>query len=200
MKKTKSLACLVLLTLLGACHGYSSATFSSAFSSETPSSISSESSVSIPSSNSSSLSSSSKELTSSIVSSIIPSSSSETISSSSVSSSESSSSSISSSSSSSYSFSSSSGSSTSSTPIEPETSYYDGYYDNLVSWTDGEDLKNQLYDIIRDGYTPLSYIKSSKQNYDTNIHADHSKNDFEYLDVIYSQNHTFKTETNKGWQ
>ena len=82
----------------------------------------------------------------------------------------------------------------------PETHYYDGYYDTLVSWTDGEDLKNQLNAIIRNGYTPLSYIKSSKQNYDTNVHADHSKYDFEYLDVIYSENHTFKTETNKGWQ
>ena len=214
MKKTKSLACLVLLTLLGACHGYSSATFSSTFSSETPSSISSESSIVIPSSSSSSLSSSSIELTSSIISSSIPSSSSEISSSNSVSSSEpssssassslssetSSSSSASSSSSSSYSSSSSSESSTSSTPIEPPTSYYDGYYKNLVSWTDGEDLKNQLNAIIRNGYQPLSYTKSNKPNYDTNIHADHSKDDFEYLDVIYSDKNSFKTETNKGWQ
>ena len=214
MKKTKSLACLVLLTLLGACHGYSSATFSSTFSSETPSSISSESSIVIPSSSSSSLSSSSIELTSSIISSSIPSSSSEISSSSSVSSSEpssssassslssetSSSSGASSSSSSSYSSSSSSESSTSSTPIEPPTSYYDGYYKNLVSWTDGEDLKNQLNAIIRNGYQPLSYTKSNKPNYDTNIHADHSKDDFEYLDVIYSDKNSFKTETNKGWQ
>ena len=79
--------------------------------------------------------------------------------------------------------------------------FYNGYYDTLVSWTDGEDLKNQLHTIIRNGYTPLTYTKSSsKQNYDTNIHADHSKYDFEYLDVIYSNQHTFKTETNKGWQ
>ena len=78
--------------------------------------------------------------------------------------------------------------------------YYNGYYDTLVSWTDGEDLKNQLHTIIRNGYTALSYTKSSKQNYDTNIHADHSKYDFEYLDVIYSKDHTFKTDTNKGWQ
>ena len=77
---------------------------------------------------------------------------------------------------------------------------YDGYYSALTSWTDGEDLKNQLNAIIRNGYTPLSYTRSSKQNYDTNVHADHSKYDFEYLDVIYSKNHTFKTETNKGWQ
>ena len=82
----------------------------------------------------------------------------------------------------------------------PEVRYYNGYYDTLVSWTDGEDLKNQLHAIIRNGYTALSYTKSSKQNYDTNIHADHSKYDFEYLDVIYSKDHTFKTDTNKGWQ
>lgn len=88
---------------------------------------------------------------------------------------------------------------TSSDPID-YSKYYNGYYDTLVSWTDGEDLKNQLHTIIRNGYQPLSYIRSSKQNYDTNIDADHSKYDFEYLDVIYSKNHTFKTDTNKGWQ
>ncbi len=84
--------------------------------------------------------------------------------------------------------------------IIDNTQYYNGYYDTLVSWTNGEDLKNQLHTIIRKGYQPLSYTKSSKQNYDTNIDADHSKYDFEYLDVIYSKNHTFKTDTNKGWQ
>ena len=88
---------------------------------------------------------------------------------------------------------------TSSDPID-YSKYYNGYYDTLVSWTDGEDLKNQLHTIIRKGYQPLSYTKSNKQNYDTNIDADHSKYDFEYLDVIYSKNHTFKTDTNKGWQ
>ena len=81
-----------------------------------------------------------------------------------------------------------------------ETHYYQGYYDSLNSWNNGEDLKNQLYAIIRNGYQPLSYTKSNKQNYDTNIHADHVKDDFESLDVIYSKNNSFKTETNKGWQ
>ena len=85
-------------------------------------------------------------------------------------------------------------------PVVDETKYYNGYYDTIVSWTDGEDLKNQLNTLIRKGYQPLSYVKSNKQNYDTNIDADHSKYDFEYLDVIYSKNNNFKTETNKGWQ
>ena len=94
--------------------------------------------------------------------------------------------------------SSSSSSSTSQTIDDPK--YYNGYYDTLVSWTDGEDLKNQLHTIIRNGYKPLSYTKSSKQNYTSNINADHSKYDFEYLDVIYSNKDTFYSETNKGWQ
>ena len=93
-----------------------------------------------------------------------------------------------------------SSSSSSSSEVVEDKTYYNGYYDTLVSWTDGEDLKNQLNAIIRNGYTPLSYTKSNKQNYDTNIYADHSKYDFEYLDVIYSNKNTFKTETNKGWQ
>ena len=96
--------------------------------------------------------------------------------------------------------SSDSGSSSASSENIDYSTFYNGYYDTLVSWTDGEDLKNQLNTIIRNGYTPLSYTKSNKQNYDSNIDADHSKYDFEYLDVIYSKNHTFKTDTNKGWQ
>ena len=69
-----------------------------------------------------------------------------------------------------------------------------------MSWTDGEDLKNQLNAIIRNGYTPLSYTRSSA-NYSTNINADHTKYDFEYLDIIYTANDIHKSEThNKGWQ
>ena len=60
---------------------------------------------------------------------------------------------------------------------------YDGYYDSLVSWTNGEDLKNQLNAIIRNGYTPNSYA-GKVVNWQTNVAADHSKNDFEYLDVV----------------
>ena len=80
---------------------------------------------------------------------------------------------------------------------QPATNYYDGYYDALTSWSNGEDLKNQLHAIIRNGYQALSY---TDPNYDTNIHADHSKYDFEYLDAVYSEEHVFKTATNKGWQ
>lgn len=87
-----------------------------------------------------------------------------------------------------------------SSSLEEPVIYYDGYYSSLVSWQNGEDLKRQLNAIMRDGYRPLTYTKSNKQNYDTNIHADHSKYDFEYLDVIYNSQNIYKNETNKGWQ
>lgn len=80
-----------------------------------------------------------------------------------------------------------------------ETSHvtaYNNYYYDLVSWTDGEDLKQQLHDIIHDGYTPLKY----DGNYESNKDADKSYNDFEYLDVIYSNNDVFHSKTNIGWQ
>ena len=79
-------------------------------------------------------------------------------------------------------------------------SYYDGYYDSLTTWQNGEDLKNQLHAIIRNGYQPLSYVKSDGANYLTNIHADHSKYDYEYLDVVYSSEDIYKKQTNTGWQ
>ena len=95
---------------------------------------------------------------------------------------------------------SNSSSSSSSSEYLDNTDHYDGYYSSLVSWQNGEDLKNQLYTIMRNGYTPLYYAKSNNQNYKTNISADHTKYDFEYLDMIYSDKAIFKSETNKGWQ
>ncbi|MBO7573266.1 MAG: endonuclease [Bacilli bacterium] len=91
----------------------------------------------------------------------------------------------------------SSSSSSSSSSQSQAISHYNGYYDALVSWTDGEDLKNQLHTIIRNGYKPLTY---TTPNYETNINADHSKYDFEYLDVVYSGDPVFRNQTNRGWQ
>ena len=81
--------------------------------------------------------------------------------------------------------------------VDDDVVYYDNYYSSLVSWENGEDLKNQLYTIMRNGYQPLSY---ATPNYESNINADHTKYDFEYLDVVYSGNHAYKSDTNKGWQ
>ena len=191
MKKVKSLALLLIATLLGACHGHSSATFSSSdVSSSIDSYIDPSAETSVPHSSSISQSSDSEE------SSSETSSSSEDVSSSISSSISSSSSSSEQSSSSSSSESSSSTSSSSSNPIEPPISYYNGYYDSLVSWKNGTDLKNQLYQIMRNGYTPISYAN----NFDSNIDADHSKYDFEFLDAVYTSKDVNKNETNTGWQ
>ena len=92
-----------------------------------------------------------------------------------------------------------SSSSSNSSSVAPKTPY-NGYYDDLVSWTNGVDLKNQLNAIIRKGYTPLTYVGSNAQNYATNIDADHTKYDFEYLDAIYTKSEISIEATNKGWQ
>ena len=91
----------------------------------------------------------------------------------------------------------SSSSNTSSTSSSSNNNPYNGYYANLVSWSNGEDLKQKLYDVSRATYHPLNY---TNPNYQTNIKADHTYKDFEYLDVIYSENDCYKGETNKGWQ
>ena len=91
----------------------------------------------------------------------------------------------------------SSASSSATSSILPEAKPYEGYYNSLTTWTSGEDLKQKLYDISHLTYHPLNY---TNPNYQTNINADHSYNDFEFLDVIYSEDDVFKTETNKGWQ
>ena len=85
-------------------------------------------------------------------------------------------------------------------PPISQVHYYSGYYDTLVSWTNGEDLKNQLNTIIHNGYTPLSYVKSSGANWLTNSNADHTKYDFEILDIIYSGDDVHKSKTNTAWQ
>jgi len=88
-------------------------------------------------------------------------------------------------------------------PIDPvvehySVSYYDNYYSEIVSWTDGEDLKQQLNAIISGGtYKALSY---TVPNYETNIDADHTDYDFEYLDVLYSSDDVLAKYTNTKWQ
>ncbi len=90
-----------------------------------------------------------------------------------------------------------SSSSATSSSVIPTHEAYDGYYHDITSWSNGEDLKQKLYDVSRKTYRPLNY---TAPNYQTNINADHTYLDFEYLDVIYSEKDVFKGESNKGWQ
>ncbi len=84
--------------------------------------------------------------------------------------------------------------------IDPTTDYgydhYDGYYGKL-KWNNSEDLIIKLNAIIHDGYQALTY---DDPNWETNTYADHSYDDFEYLDVVYSEENIFASNTQKGWQ
>ena len=74
--------------------------------------------------------------------------------------------------------SSESSSSATSSSVIPTHEAYDGYYHDITSWSDGEDLKQKLYDVSRKTYRPLNY---TAPNYQTNINADHTYLDFEYF-------------------
>lgn len=89
--------------------------------------------------------------------------------------------------------------SSSSSEVGP-TSYgynhYNDYYGTLT-WSDGEDLKTKLNMLLHTDFHSLSY---NDPNWETNTVADHSFDDFEYLDVIYSGDNVVATATNKQWQ
>lgn len=84
-------------------------------------------------------------------------------------------------------------------PPEPGNDYdYNGYYAGLA-WENSEDLINKLHAIISSGYTSLKY----EGNWDTNKGADQALDDFEMVDVVYSDENDLKTNTyanGKGWQ
>ena len=95
---------------------------------------------------------------------------------------------------------SSSSSSSSSRPSYNEDTAlhaYNDYYLSIQAWKNGDDLKDKLYTLSRAHYRPLAYVTP---NYESNINADHSYYDYEYLDVVYSETDVFKTDTNRGWQ
>ena len=75
---------------------------------------------------------------------------------------------------------------------------YGGYYASISSWTNGEDLRNQLQDLIDD----ITYVKYDS-NWEVNQKADQSQTNFDMLDWVYSKDEVLKTDTNyngKGWQ
>ena len=82
----------------------------------------------------------------------------------------------------------------------PDGEYGYGYYNNYygqLTWTNGEDLKQKLHDIIRNGWNPLRY---NTPNWETNTYADHSRYDFEYVDAVYSAKDIPVSQTNTAWQ
>ena len=74
--------------------------------------------------------------------------------------------------------------------------HYGNYYGQL-KWEDGEDLKAKLHTIIS---TDVNHLNYNHPNWESNSIADHTLDDFEYLDVIYSENRIFCKNTQKEWQ
>ena len=72
--------------------------------------------------------------------------------------------------------------------------YYDGYYSSIVSWENGEDLKNQLHTLIRNNFTGLTY----QDNWETNQIAEQCLDNFNLVNVVYSQKDDKKTNTYGG--
>ncbi|MGM9879759.1 MAG: endonuclease [Bacilli bacterium] len=95
-------------------------------------------------------------------------------------------------------------SSSSTSPIlEPVdiNSYYEGYYSSLSSWENGNDLKEQLKNIISRNviYTPYSSTWSVLQK------ADQSQTNFDKVETVYSsleqlKSDTYSSSNTKGWQ
>ncbi len=88
------------------------------------------------------------------------------------------------------------------TVYDTKTSYsdpYDGYYNSLTTWENGEDLKTKLHAIISN-IKPLKY-KGTKTNWESNQDADKDLDDPDnMLDVVYSANPVSKDATTSGWQ
>lgn len=81
------------------------------------------------------------------------------------------------------------------------SSCYDGYYSSIVSWENGNDLKEQLYNVIHSGtYTAISYKTSAGANWTSNKLADRSLKDYNYVDGVYSADDIEASLTQKSWQ
>ncbi len=86
-------------------------------------------------------------------------------------------------------------------PVIDNHEIYDGYYKDLVSWTDGEDLKQQLHAIIHGGtYQPIEYNHNSKSNWLSNQDADRCVDDYLFVDDVYSGVHAKSSSTATSWQ
>lgn len=68
--------------------------------------------------------------------------------------------------------------------------YYDGYYENFT-WSNSEDLIKKLHNAMRKNFGSLPY------GWDVNEIADVALDDFEYIDVIYSEKHILKDKTTR---
>ena len=76
--------------------------------------------------------------------------------------------------------------------------HFNGYYGQLT-WSNGDDLKQKLYNIISQDVTFLEY----EGNWATNQNADQDLYNHDYVDVVYSSDNMAKSDTyslGHGWQ
>lgn len=77
--------------------------------------------------------------------------------------------------------------------------YYEGYYTSIRSWDNGQDLFNQLHDLIS---TDIIY-QTYNANWEINKKADQDQYNFDMVDQIYSSSPILKNSTyygGTGWQ
>ncbi|MDY0101121.1 MAG: endonuclease, partial [Bacilli bacterium] len=81
--------------------------------------------------------------------------------------------------------------------------YYNGYYENLTSWENGEDLKTQLYQIVNKNVSFVNFDTSS-QKWEVNQLADETFDNLDRVNLVYASYQPLKTYTstssNNGWQ
>lgn len=98
--------------------------------------------------------------------------------------------------------SSDSDSSTSSDPVFIYEDYYNDYYDSIESWEDGDDLREQLRELINYDVTLVDFDGSNK--WAINQLADEAFDNFDRVNLVYSDYQPLKSYTftgsNQGWQ
>lgn len=80
--------------------------------------------------------------------------------------------------------------------------YYNGYYSSIESWQNGDDLKEQLNELVNYNVTFVDFDGSQK--WAANQIADETFDNFDRVNLVYSDYQPLKTYTftgsNQGWQ
>lgn len=93
-------------------------------------------------------------------------------------------------------------------PAKPTTykvsDYYDGYYSNIVSWTDSENLLSQINSRLNDGFVSCSWDNTAYK-WTVLQNADETLDNLDRVDIVYTDDYDplkvyTSTSTNKGWQ
>jgi len=81
--------------------------------------------------------------------------------------------------------------------------YYNGYYDSIESWIDGDDLREQLRTLVNTGVNLVDFNNSSNI-WAVNQLADETLDNYDRVEVVYGNYKPLKTLTasgaNGGWQ